>query len=95
MCSICHRFKCPSECPNHYEFAVGSCDDCKCDFFEGDKYIEFDTKTLCQDCLSEMTCYDECDCCVCGEHIEDGDMSYLVDGKHYCCDCVKDCECEA
>lgn len=97
MCSICHQYKCPAECPNYYLSAVGSCDICGDDFHEGDTFYRFEDLELdlCEECLENAICYDEGICCVCGEKIADGEKNYDIRGNCYCCDCVADCKCEA
>ena len=54
MCEICHKYTCPSSCPNApapQRFA--RCSACGADIIDGDDYYDIDGDYYCEDCIYE------------------------------------------
>lgn len=59
MCEECRHYPCISNCPNHVEEPVCSCDICGEDIFQGQLYYEIDSQNICEECIENGKRYAE------------------------------------
>ena len=53
MCEVCHRYICPSACPNAPEPPVyAKCEICGAKIYDGDAYYEIEDHKFCEACVS-------------------------------------------
>lgn len=59
MCSICNYFICPSQCPNHYDKGIYTCECCGDGICDGESYYKIGDRYFHKDCLIENYCNDD------------------------------------
>lgn len=52
MCEICHRYTCPSSCPNSHEPPIfDNCEACGAEIYDWDEYYKIDDHNYCEACV--------------------------------------------